>query len=621
MCGITGYYGPRLDEKLLLESVNCLQKRGPDAKGTYLSSDGQVGLGHRRLSVLDVSVVANQPMTQAAGRYTIIYNGEIYNFKALKKNLEKEGYVFKTTSDTEVILNLYHKYENKCWAMLDGFFSVAIYDNHKKTVTLSRDRLGIKPLYYSLEENEFRFGSEMKALIKLGVNKEIDSTALYYYFRLNYIPAPYSIFTNVKKLAPGSFLVFNGEDLHQEAYYKLDEEHAVSSTLNYQEAKNQLVHLLENSVQNRLVSDVPLGTFLSGGIDSSVITALASKHRSSLKTFSVGFKDNKFFDETHYARLVAAQYKTDHLEIYLTNDDLYQSLEELLDYTDEPFADSSALAVNALCKETRKHVTVALSGDGADELFAGYNKYLGEYKIQNPGTKEKLASLAHPAWNVLPKSRNGKLTNTIRKLHKYSAGSRLDKRDRYFNWCAIGEESLIHGLLLDKTFPDVGELTTFVKPEKGITDILLNDIHLVLPDDMLTKVDRMSMANSLEVRVPFLDHKLVEFANSLPDEFKINGNQKKRILQDAFKAILPEELYNRPKQGFEVPLLGWLKNELDFKIRNTYLERDFIKEQGLFDYETVKKLLNQLHSTNPEDSHATVWALIVFQHWYKKHID
>ncbi len=624
MCGITGFYIQEQSNHLLdaLDtSVNNLKKRGPNASGKYISDSFRVALGHSRLSIIDTSEAANQPMHSLDNKYTLVFNGEIFNYKSLRKELVSKGYEFRTNSDTEVVLNLFHAYQNEAWIKLNGFFAIAIYDHSNQTISLARDRFGIKPLLYSYYNNTLFFGSEMKALLPFGINKDIDEDALRMYFSLNYIPAPHSIFSSVKKMMPGQYLIFDGNKLEQKYYYKLEPK-IESKLISYQNAQKELYKLMEQSVADRLVADVPLGTFLSGGIDSSVITALASKQVNSISTFSVGFKDNSFFDERTYARLVAEKYKTNHHEIELSNDDLLLSLEELLEYSDEPFADSSALAVNALCKETKKHVTVCLSGDGADEVFAGYNKYMAEYKLQNMGKNEQIISYLAPIWNFLPKSRNTSITNTIRKLHKFAEGSSLNKKERYWDWCCVGKKSLVDALLLQKSknsFEDKRqELIAKINSEKGINDVLLNDISLVLPNDMLTKVDSMSMRNGLEVRVPFLDYRVVEFACSLSEDFKINSTLKKRIVQDTFRKILPEKIYNRPKHGFEVPMLNWLRKELNNKLTNVYLEPTFVIEQKIFNLDTINLLLKKLHSNNPEDSHATVWALLVFQHWYIK---
>lgn len=627
MCGITGYYTSKsglVGSQKLIDTTNLLTSRGPDASGIFQSPNGQIGLGHRRLSILDTSAAGNQPMTTQDGKYTLVFNGEIYNYQALKTDLSAKGYRFNTSSDTEVLLNLYHLHGDAAWNLLNGFFAVAILNNDTLELKLARDRVGIKPLYYHWDGSDLYFGSALSTILSYLKTPSIDHDALRLYFKLNYIPAPHSILMNTSKLLGGELISFNGKELSKSRFYEVgrtNDTHLIPSS-DYGIAQKQFKELMRQSVTDRLVADVPVGTFLSGGIDSSVITALASEQKSGLNTFSVGFKDHKYFDETSYARLVAERYQTNHHEIILSNHDLLTSLDDLLQQGDEPFADSSALAVNALCKETKQHVTVALSGDGADELFAGYNKYMGEYRIQNPQLAEKLVGRAGFLWDRLPSSRNGQLSNTIRKLKKFSQGTHQSKNERYLDWCSLGKEDFLNRLLVQSQsgiyHQKSTKLTQYLSPNKGLTDLLINDQHLVLVNDMLTKVDSMSMNNSLEVRVPFLDHSVVEFANRLPDHFKINRGMKKRIVQDAFRDLLPDALYDRPKHGFEVPMLHWLRHEVSDQISEHLLNQNKIEEQGLFDFETVQSLVQKLHSANPEDSHASVWALLVFQTWYAK---
>nr|HPH47626.1 asparagine synthase C-terminal domain-containing protein [Chryseolinea sp.] len=378
----------------------------------------------------------------------------------------------------------------------------------------------------------------------------------------------------------------------------------------------------------RLVADVPIGSFLSGGVDSSVVTALASKHKPDLHTFSIGFRDEKFFDETEYAKLVAHHFKTQHTVFPLTNDDLYKHVHSILDYIDEPFADSSAINVYILSKETRKHATVALSGDGADEMLGGYNKHSAFHRIINKGWKENLVGLLHPLWNALPQSRSNALANKARQLSRFSEGMKLTSKERYWKWAGFASEGDVLNLFSEKTKEQLSqndyqnaksEILKSIPPQESINDILYTDMQLVLANDMLTKVDLMSMANGLEVRVPFLDVDVVNFVFSLPDDYKITPVLRKRILQDAFKDILPIQLYNRPKKGFEVPLLKWFRKEMKSLIINDLLSEKFIEEQEIFSYSEIKKLKSQLFSSNPGDIHARIWALIVFQWWWKKY--
>ena len=443
MCGITGIFAFNLVGKFnminLAAATMTLEKRGPDNQSLY--SDQFVGLGHRRLSIIDTSAAAHQPMWDDSERYSIIFNGEIFNFQELKKELESKGVSFSTHSDTEVLLKLYIAEKEKCLNKLNGFFAFCIYDKQEQTLFLARDRYGIKPLLYLMDDDKFIFASEMKAMLSYGIEKDLDVTSLHTYLQLNYIPAPRTIFKKVKKLLPGHYLEVRRQKLEVKKYYQIPYGKGnEDSNISYEAAKQKLSALLEASVQRRLVADVPLGAFLSGGVDSSVVTALASKHKPDLHTFSIGFRDEKFFDETEYARLVADHLKTEHTVFSLTNNDLYEHLHSILDYINEPFADSSAINVYILSKETRKHATVALSGDGADELLAGYNKHAAFHRIINRGWKEQAVGSLLPLWNLLPKSRSNPFANKVRQLKRFAEGMELSSKDRYWSWAGYANE-------------------------------------------------------------------------------------------------------------------------------------------------------------------------------------
>lgn len=614
------------------EATKKLEKRGPDAMGIF--QDQMTALGHRRLSIIDTSERSNQPMHDETKRYTIVFNGEIYNHKELRHVLEREGVTFQTESDTEVILKSYITNGPSFLKLLNGFFSFAIYDKETQTTFIARDRIGIKPLCFYQDEHRLVFASEMKALFPFQIKKELDYTTLYQYLQLNYVPKESSMLKNVHKVAPGTYLMVNSQtkEVITETYYTIP--YPPVKTLNtatrsYPEQKKKLREILEDSVKKRLLADVPLGSFLSGGIDSSVIVALASKHKKNLKTFSIGYSDNEFFDETSYAELVAKKFRTDHTTFKLSNEDLFEELHNVLDYLDEPFADSSALPVYILSKKTRQEVKVALSGDGADELFSGYNKHMAEYKIRQGGFINNAVTALHPLWHILPKSRNNPIGNITRQLHRFSEGNKLSRQERYWRWCGYATEKNANRLLSNHSRTKViqeeytnrkNSILSKISNDGDINEILHTDMSLVLQNDMLVKVDLMSMANSLEVRVPFLSHDVVNFAFTLPEESKITMDMKKRILQSAFREILPSELYDRPKHGFEVPLLQWLRTDLKSLIQDDLLNDDFIKDQDIFKVDEIKRLKRQLFSSNPGDSHARIWALIVFQWWFKKYM-
>jgi len=622
MCGIAGIYAFNdIGKFYMVNFVNATQSissRGPDNQGLFANET--IALGHRRLSIIDKTAAANQPMQDETARYRIVFNGEIYNYQSIRAELESKGIEFQTHSDTEVLLKLFINEGEKCLSKLNGFFSFAIYDSQTESIFLARDPLGIKPLYYYFDEDKFIFGSELKVFHAFKIDTKIDFTSLHYYFQLSYIPAPNSVLEGVKKLEAGCFLTIKKKSITEKRYYYLKKS---TGNLKHTEKKEKLKRLLENSVQKRLVSDVPLGAFLSGGIDSSIIVALASQFKENLQTYSIGFSDNSFFDETKYAELVAEKYQTKHTTFELSNEDLYHHIFDFLDSLDEPFADSSALPLYILSKKVSKEVKVALSGDGADELFAGYNKYKAENKIYNPGIKESLVSAFYPLLQLLPQSRNSKVTNLFRQLNRFAEGSKMNAKDRYWRWCSYLTSKESHELLLNNNLEASNLrrerlLNHLEVDNKDINNVLLSDVNLVLQNDMLTKVDRMSMAHGLEVRVPFLDPEVVQFAFSLPQEDKISGGVTKKILKESFEKELPIELLKRPKHGFEVPLLDWLKNDLWNLLDKDLLSQSFIQEQGVFEWEKILYFKKKLHSRNPEDTHATIWSLLVFQWWFKK---
>lgn len=625
MCGIVGAYSFKEtapNNEQFLTAVQSLSKRGPDGQGVFAHK--QVTLGHTRLSIIDTSNDGAQPFTDNSGRFTIIFNGEFFNYLEHRKLLQEKGFKFRSQSDTEVLLQLYIEEGPECLKKVNGFFALAIYDKNENTLFVARDRMGVKPLVYYYDAENFVFASELKALLKLNIPKEIDTVSLQHYLHLNYIPAPHSIFKKVKKLAPGTYFFLKQNQLQEKIYYHIEDRSSGPAQVNdYEKAKLKLVELMEESVRLRMISDVPLGCFLSGGIDSSVITALAAKQTKHLSTFSIGFKDEPLFDETYYAQLVAKKYATNHTVFSLSNSDLFEHLQGALNYLDEPFADSSALAVYILSKETRKKVTVALSGDGADELFAGYNKHYAAYNSSQQTITNAALKHSQWFWKALPKSRNSKLGNLARKFEKYSEGLNLTPPERYWRWAGFtsGNESfnLLHPSV-QKSFPleeaAKRKMHVLRHVSSNMNSILLSDMELVLVNDMLTKVDLMSMANSLEVRTPFLDYNVVDFAFSLPEQFKIDEKQRKKIVKDAFRSHLPEELYSRNKQGFEVPLLSWFRTELKSTI-DELLDVNYLEEQKLINPAEVSRLKLKLTSNDPGDSVARIWALIVFQNWYK----
>ncbi len=628
MCGIAGIYAFSDEGKMKVSKIelatNSLRHRGPDGFGIYQKE--KVALGQTRLAIIDLSSTADQPIEDATGRYVIIANGEIHNYKALRDDLQKKGAVFQTETDSEVILHLYIHEGADCLQKLNGFFSFAIYDSREERLFIARDRYGIKPLLVYRDRHALLFASEMKALMALGIPREIDRTSLNQYFQLNYIPPPYTIFENVQKLAPGHCMHVEGNQVRIEKYYKVQYHNEHLLPTDYSSAKEKLRALLSQSVKLRLEADVPVGAFLSGGIDSSIIVAEASRYRENLETFSIGFSDDPYFDETEYAEQVAKKCNSSHHTFRLTNDDFCQNLHGMLEAIDEPFADSSALPMYILCRKVRNHVTVALAGDGADELFGGYHKHRAHYRMIHGGLLSRLVALGLPVWDVLPKSRHSRTTNSFRQLHRYAENCKLPPRERYWKLASVFEEKQVRDLLRNQDPTNRARerkesiLKNIGHPET-LNDILYTDMQLVLAGDMLHKVDAMSMANGLEVRTPYLDYNLVNFAFRLEESYKVTGKIGKRVLRDAYREMLPPSVYRRGKKGFEVPLLQWFRTELRSKIETLYLHPDIIEQQQIFNLEKVNQLKARLFSSNPGDVQAQIWAIIVFQHWWKKYME
>jgi len=612
--------------------------RGPDDRGTYtnageLGNGDQVhlGLGHQRLSIIDLSAAGHQPMSNEDGTLWLTFNGEIYNFREIRAELKKKGHIFRSDTDTEVLIHLYEEDGMGAIEKINGMFSFAIWDSEQNRLWVGRDRLGIKPLVYFWDGNHFIFASEIKALLAdPNIPKEIDDEALFLYLSFNYVPAPYTIFKRIKKLEPGHCLVIENGNLRIAKYWdaprRNDPERKILSFRDQEKLyKQDLYDLLDQSVQARMIADVPLGAFLSGGIDSSIIVALMSRHADKpVKTFSVGYKDDKIYDETGYAREVANLYNTEHHEFKLSYKDMLEALPNIISSFDEPFADSSAIPTYIVSKETSKHVTVALSGDGGDELFAGYRSYLAEYwytkYMMVPGLFRE--GLIGKIINALPDSRDSQGLEYIRRLKKFIKGTKGSFPERILALKEVFPKEVRQKILLevsnDKSFNDpalkwVERLLNYYKGD-SLNSILYSDLKDSLPGDMLTKVDWMSMKNSLEVRVPFLDHRLVELAFQMPGSLKLKNGKTKFILKETFKDILPPSIYRRPKAGFEVPISRWLKNELKFLL-DQYLSENRIQTQGIFDHKIIKQLVGQ-HLSGKTDTSWMLWNLIVFQSWY-----
>ena len=617
MCGISGYFSFKEAcdfEVALSESVSKIRHRGPDCQGVLIFK--KAGLGHARLSIIDLSERGNQPMeTENKGR-AITYNGEVYNYQNLRRLLQDKGLKFSSQSDTEVILKGYEVFGASLFEQLDGMFAIAIYDAKKHELILVRDRFGMKPLYYFKDNKNVYFASEMGALLDFPIDRILDKDALSLYLKYNYIPGNASMIKGVRQVKPGTFLVINENGISEKTYYELK---AKPIEIPYKQAVENIAVLLGESVKNRLIADVPVASFLSGGLDSSAISMLASSNHHNIQTYSAGFSDYPYFDETKYGIQLAEEINTRHHIFDLSEDKISSAVENVLNSFSEPFADTSAIAYYLLSKHTADHVKVVLSGDGADEVFGGYRKHKAEWMFQNNKLITKLVSTLGITNNKTKGSRNSFAGEKRRQLKKWLNGAAISAENRYFLWASIQNESDVRQLF-DYPVPSIlFRQNNF----KSMNDVLQADMQLVLPGDMLTKADRMSMQFGLEVRTPFLDHHLVDFIFSLPSKWKLKGGNRKNLLKEALKGKLPDYILNRSKKGFEVPLWAWLNGPLR-EVMFELLSEDNIKQHGLFNTNRINELINRSMSSNPGDAPSTVWALMVFQVWfnnYKPHIE
>ena len=625
MCGITGkiYLDPekRVEDDLLIKMCRTLTHRGPDEEGYYTRN--HVGLGARRLSIIDVEG-GHQPICNENETVWAIQNGEIYNFQELTRELIKKGHAFATRSDTEVIVHLYEEYGTDFVKHLEGMFAIALWDEREQKLILARDRMGIKPLFYASLNDQLLFGSEMKAIRAAGLNLTLDTDALNYYLSLLYIPAPHTIYNEIHKLKPGHILVLQNGTLETHRYWSLTQAQPFEG-YSVRELHTQLRDLLLASVERQLVSDVPLGFFLSGGLDSSIVVACAREvHNSRIKTFSVGFEDPSY-DESSYAQTVATHLETEHTSITL-KPDFKAVIHELADHFEEPFADSSAIPTYYLAELTRKHVTVALSGDGGDELFAGYLTYQADKLARIYSRVPGLLSKRAIPWLVHKLPVSDTKINFGFRAQRFVDQALLEPGQRHFAWKAFFSEDLKESLLREPLLDCLrGSLDGYLPYKyyfdeaphfEEITRFQYTDTMVYLIDNNLTKVDRISMAHSLEVRVPLLDTEVVEFAFRLPDRLKMPGMKLKHFLKESMKDMLPEETLNRPKKGFNVPMPRWLKEELK-PVVDHYLSSRTIDKQGYFHAHTVQHLVNA-HMSGKADYSRNLWALLMFNLWVEK---
>ena len=622
MCGIAGTFQidptrPATGERIHA-ALECIAHRGPDDSGIHMQ--GSAVLGHRRLSIIDTSSAGHQPFADNGGRYTIAFNGEVFNFQALRADLEAKGHTFRSHSDTEVVLRLFAVKGPAFLHDLNGFFAFAIHDAQEDTLFVARDRFGVKPLLWSEVDGRFLFGSELRALLALGAQRSQDQLSAQQYFAYHYIPAPHTVFNGTHKLLPGHCIRVDRNGVNVERWYDVvSASRQVSRT---DDPKRTLFDLMDDAVRLRLIADVPVGAFLSGGVDSSIVSALAARHHKHLHTFSIGYADDPFFDESSYAEEVARHIKSEHNTFKLTREELAANYTRLLAATDEPFADSSALPSYMLCERTRKHVTVAVSGDGADEVFGGYTKHQAELRWRNPGVQEQAVRLLAPLWRSLPRSRNGKWQNRFRQYDRFARLAATPEDRRFQELAAFTTHEEADALVAARTDTRAMAARDTVFTEAfgrlpGMNGALLADVLSTLPNDMLHKVDLTSMAHALEVRTPFLDRRVVEFAFSLPAEAKLIKGSGKHILRETFGHLLPTTVMTRSKKGFEVPLLDLLRGPMASFVDAT-CTRDLVESAGL-EWRAVQAQVQQLRSNLPGTAQATVHALLVYLSWWKTH--
>src|SRR5438094_1418874 len=627
MCGIAGIVnkdGAPVDRELLTRMNEAIRHRGPDDDGFYFS-DG-VGLAMRRLAIIDLAH-GQQPIHNQDRTAWIVFNGEIYNYRELREELEKLGHQLYTNSDTEAIVHAYDQWGTDCPKYLRGMFAFAIWDERTKSLFLARDRVGKKPLLYAEVNGNLVFGSEFTALLaNPDVSRDVNLEAIHHYLSFICVPAPLTAYQEIKKLEPGHSLLWRNGEVRIERYWQLD--FSRKTNLNEADAGERVVELLREAVRVRLMSEVPLGAFLSGGIDSSAVVALMAQESSEqIKTFSIGF-DEKDFSELHHARRVAEHVGADHHE-FVVRPDAMEILPTLVEHYGEPFADSSAIPSYYVSRETRRYVTVALNGDGGDECFAGYERYAAMNLAQRYARLVPAVirnGVIRNFARALPQAQSRK--NPLRKAQRFVDAASLSPVQRYLRWVSAFDEQAKLDLYSNDFRNETAAFSTvaFIEPwfakanGSGIVDAsLLTDTMTYLPNDLLVKMDIASMAVSLEARSPFLDHHLMEFAASLPEGLKLRGMTTKYLLKRVLKKFVPEENLSRAKMGFGVPINHWFRGAMQPSLRETLLSEKALA-RGLFNRASVRQLIDQ-HVANKVNHEARLWSLLMLELWFERFID
>ncbi len=627
MCGICGKVSFRrqiVDRELIDKMCDTLIHRGPDDKGIYTAH--HIGLGQRRLSIIDLRSRAAAPLTNEDKTIWVVCNGEIYNFQSLRMELLEKGHLFYTNTDTEVIVHLYEEYGIKCLDKMRGMFALAIWDVKKNRLFAARDRLGKKPFCYTKTRSSFIFGSEIKAITEdPEVSISPNFRAIDNYLTYQYVPSPQTAFEGVFKLPPGHYLTCSIDgDLEVHRYWNPSP--AQKTKASEQEIQEEILRLLRESVKLRMISDVPLGAFLSGGIDSSTIVALMAQESSQpIKTFSIGFEEDHY-NELPYARLLAQQYNTDHHE-FILKPDVAEVLPLLVKHYNEPFADSSALPTYYVSKMTRQHVTVALSGDGGDENFAGYNRYpnvlnWSKFDVLPFIIRNLLANGFKAALDIMP------YCNTTARISRGLTMLQSRLKDRYLLQISILKPQEKRMVYSDKfnnliagcnDFRDTVALYPWNNKMNAMDWMMSHDLNFYLPDCLMVKTDVASMANSLEVRCPFLDHNVVEFAATIPVSMKCGRKSSKKILKDTIKHLLPTEVITKPKSGFGIPLAQWFRGDMSGLLKEMLLG-DCAVRRDLFNGQFVKRMVEE-HIAGLRDWSSRLWSLLFLEMWFREFID
>jgi len=615
MCGIIGSWGKFTEEEVCV-AAKSIAHRGPDAFASYAHNN--VVLAHHRLSILDLTSNGAQPYQFE--HLIVVFNGEIYNYQAIRETLISHGYEFTSNSDTEVVIKAFHKWGARAVDSFTGMFAFAIYDKREDCIFLFRDRMGVKPLYYSLE-NGLTFGSELRAVLPFLTSREIDQSAVYEYFRVGYISRSKTIYKQINKLLPGHYLHYKNRQASIKKYWSIEDAAQALELHSERKWKERVEQLMIDAFSLRMVSDVPVGVFLSGGIDSSLVSSILQKHYGNIHTFTISFNDERY-NEAPYARKIAQYLGTNHTEFTLDVADAYDILNKFYDIYDEPFADSSGIPSTVVSKLAAKAgVKVVLSADGGDELFAGYNHYQTSFDLYNKikGLPSIAKSLAGQSANIAYQSKIFKLFFNGNLEHKTATFKELINSKHlgqfYHAYIANQASSEMSSLLLHPVTETGNDLL-----REDISGLMFHDLQHYLPDDLLVKMDRATMFNSIEGREPFLDHRLVELSCKMPLDFKIRNGESKWILKEILADYIPREYFIRPKKGFSIPIFRWFSEHLDH-LFDEYLSRDKIKATGIFNVDEVmheRKKYNWNRRHGKEANIEKMWRLLSFMMWWEK---